>query len=230
VAQPWHELASVYDRNGQPADARWLRREAARGVTRTSRSGPKLVRWIYGALTGHGYYRLRAAFWLVLAVLVTISIVATHRADFAPTAMYRPVNLPNQSPAQHPAINSKTQQPASTPCCGRSTTSCQEPSLPGRRRYGLQTPPKAGTNGCPTPSAHSNSLAGYSSHSSSPVSLASCGRLDVSNPARSSDQARRSQTFVRYTPSSPPRISSFTAPFTALQCGTPPSAAPRRIH
>ena len=36
VAQPWHELANVYERNGQPADARWMRWKAARGVTRTS--------------------------------------------------------------------------------------------------------------------------------------------------------------------------------------------------
>jgi hypothetical protein len=44
LAQPWHELANVYDRNGQPADARWLRM-----LTRTSPPGPKLIRWIYGA-------------------------------------------------------------------------------------------------------------------------------------------------------------------------------------
>jgi hypothetical protein len=86
VAQPWHELANVYERNGHPADARWMRLKAARGVTRTSRPGAKLVRWIYGALTGHGYYPLRAALWLIIAVLVTIGIVTTHRADFAPTA------------------------------------------------------------------------------------------------------------------------------------------------
>jgi hypothetical protein len=86
VAQPWHELASVYDRNGQPADARWLRWKAARGVTRTSPASAKVVRWIYGALTGHGYYPLVAALWLILAVLVTVGIVATHRPDFAPTA------------------------------------------------------------------------------------------------------------------------------------------------
>jgi hypothetical protein len=111
VAQPWHELASVYDRNGQPADARWLGREAARGVTRTSRPGPKLVRWIYGALTGHGYYPLRAAFWLVLVVLVTMSIVATHRADFAPTATNRAAWKPNV-----PASQSAEPITGATPC------------------------------------------------------------------------------------------------------------------
>jgi len=74
----------------QPADARWLRWKAARGVTRTSRSGPNLIRWIYGALTGHGYYPLVAVLWLI-AVLVPSALFATHRADFAPTA---PIGLP----------------------------------------------------------------------------------------------------------------------------------------
>jgi hypothetical protein len=89
VAQPWHELANVYDRNGQPADARWLRWSAARGVTRTSPWSSKPIRWIYGALTGHGYYSLVAALWLILAVLMTVGIVATNRTDFAPTATNR---------------------------------------------------------------------------------------------------------------------------------------------
>jgi hypothetical protein len=43
VAQPWHELANVYDRNGQPADARWMRWKAARGVTRTSPRWSRLI-------------------------------------------------------------------------------------------------------------------------------------------------------------------------------------------
>ncbi|MFT3970966.1 MAG: hypothetical protein QM695_12005 [Micropruina sp.] len=34
AVQPWHELAAVYDRHGRPADAKRLRFEAARRVTR----------------------------------------------------------------------------------------------------------------------------------------------------------------------------------------------------
>jgi hypothetical protein len=86
VAQPWHELASVYDRNGQPADARWLRWKAAQGVTRTSPSSSKLIRKIYGALTGHGYYPLIAAVWLILAIVASGIIVAANPAVFTPTA------------------------------------------------------------------------------------------------------------------------------------------------
>jgi hypothetical protein len=86
VPQPWHELANVYERNGQPADARWMRRRAAQGVTRTSPWWSKPIRWLYDALTGHGYYPLRAAGWLILAIVASGIIVYTSSAVFTPTA------------------------------------------------------------------------------------------------------------------------------------------------
>ena len=86
VPQPWHELANVYERNGQPADARWMRWKAAQGVTRTSPWWSKPIRWIYGALVGHGYYPLIAAVWLILAIVASGIIVATNPAVFTPTA------------------------------------------------------------------------------------------------------------------------------------------------
>jgi hypothetical protein len=91
VAQPWHELANVYDRNGQPADARWMRWKAARGVTRTSPWWSKPIRWIYGLLVGHGYYPLIAALWLILVIAASGLIVATHPAVFTPTATNKAV-------------------------------------------------------------------------------------------------------------------------------------------
>jgi hypothetical protein len=54
-------------------------------VTRTSRPGPKLIRWIYGALTGHGYYPLIAAVWLILAIVASGIIVAANQGVFTPT-------------------------------------------------------------------------------------------------------------------------------------------------
>jgi hypothetical protein len=86
VAQPWHELANVYERNGQPADARWLRFKAAQGVTRTSPWWSKLIRKIYGLLVGHGYYPLIAAVWLIIAIVLSGIIVNTNAAVFTPTA------------------------------------------------------------------------------------------------------------------------------------------------
>jgi hypothetical protein len=86
MPQPWHELANVYERNGQPADARWLRWKAAQGVTRASSGWSKLIRKIYGALTGHGYYPLIAAVWLILAIVASGVIVAANAAVFTPTA------------------------------------------------------------------------------------------------------------------------------------------------
>jgi len=86
VPQPWHELANLYERNGQPADARWMRRKAAQGVTRTSPWWLKPIRWLYGGLTGHGYSPLRAAGWLVLAIVFSGIIVTANAAVFTPTA------------------------------------------------------------------------------------------------------------------------------------------------
>jgi hypothetical protein len=85
VAQPWHELANVYDRNGQPADARWMRWNAARGVTRTSPWWSKPIRWTYGLLVGHGYYPLIAALWLILVIVASALIVHTNAVVFTPT-------------------------------------------------------------------------------------------------------------------------------------------------
>jgi hypothetical protein len=86
VAQPWHELANVYERNGQPADARWMRWKAAQGVTRTSPRWSKPIRRTYGALVGHGYYPLIAAVWLILAIAASGIIVAAKQGVFTPSA------------------------------------------------------------------------------------------------------------------------------------------------
>ena len=63
---------------GNPTDARWVRLKAPRGVTRTSSWWSKPIRWIYGALTGHGNHPLAAAVWLIAAVVASGLIVATH--------------------------------------------------------------------------------------------------------------------------------------------------------
>jgi hypothetical protein len=55
-------------------------------VTSTSRGWPRLIRWIYGGLTGHGYYPLIAAVWLILAIVASGIIVAANPAVFTPTA------------------------------------------------------------------------------------------------------------------------------------------------
>lgn len=60
VAQPWLALADVYERNGQPADARRLRFDAARRTTKTAPPWSKPARWAYGLLVGYGYYPLTA--------------------------------------------------------------------------------------------------------------------------------------------------------------------------
>ncbi|OBH75982.1 hypothetical protein A5681_10140 [Mycobacterium scrofulaceum] len=84
-AQPLHALAAVYERNGDPVGARRLRFAAATKVTRQSRIPTRILRSLYGALVGHGYYPLLAGFWLAIVVLVATIIVAANRADFVPT-------------------------------------------------------------------------------------------------------------------------------------------------
>jgi uncharacterized protein YjbI with pentapeptide repeats len=81
-AQPWHALANVYERNGEPAGARRLRFAAARKVTRQSPVPTKILRGIYGAVVGYGYYPLLAGFWLLVIVVSSSLIVCANRADF----------------------------------------------------------------------------------------------------------------------------------------------------
>lgn len=84
-AQPWHALASVYERNGQPADARRMRVKAARSITKHAPWYSKPLRWIYGATAGHGYYPLLAGGWLIVAVVLGTILISYNRADFVPT-------------------------------------------------------------------------------------------------------------------------------------------------
>jgi hypothetical protein len=85
VAQPWHELAAVYERNGQPADARWLRWQAARRTTKHSSWWSKPLRWAYGGLVGHGYYPMLAAAWLVVALVAATILTGLNLEAFTPT-------------------------------------------------------------------------------------------------------------------------------------------------
>ena len=134
ATQPWHELAAVYDRNGQPADARRLRAQAAWRSTRTAPLGSKIVRTVYGLLVGHGYYPLLAAVWLALALTATGILTATHLAAFSPTmpTAATPTSPPTSSSAA-PAAPAIT---GATPCHQRhipaqvaATYPCLNPAL-----------------------------------------------------------------------------------------------------
>ncbi|MEU6558845.1 hypothetical protein [Nocardia nova] len=84
TAQPWHALATVYDRNGQPVDARRLRFIAAKQTTKYAPRSTKPLSWMYLAIAGHGYYPLRAAAWLAGALLVGIFITELNTEHFIP--------------------------------------------------------------------------------------------------------------------------------------------------
>jgi hypothetical protein len=123
--QPWHELANFYERNGQPADARWMRRKAAQGVTRNSPWWLKPIRWLYGGLTGHGYSPLRAAGWLILAIVASGVIVATNSTVFTPTTANKAaLKTPPSAGQPAPPIT------GATPCEDlQDRSSCMNPTL-----------------------------------------------------------------------------------------------------
>ncbi len=86
TAQPWLELAALYDRIGQPSDARWIR---YRSAVRSSSNGSwvsRAGRGIYRATTGHGYYPARHTLaWLLAIFLTAWTLTATHTDDFTTT-------------------------------------------------------------------------------------------------------------------------------------------------
>jgi hypothetical protein len=89
--QPWQEAAAVYERNGQPADARWMRYRSAVRSTRSTKGLSWLGRQTYRWTTGHGYYPLAALFWLAAIFIVALGLTAAWADDFttATTATIR---------------------------------------------------------------------------------------------------------------------------------------------
>jgi len=86
TAQPWHELAAVYDKHARPAEAQRLRFEAARRTTKHAKGWAKPPRVLYGLLVGHGYYPTRtAAFWLLTAFVVSWALIVGQQGSFVPT-------------------------------------------------------------------------------------------------------------------------------------------------
>lgn len=82
--QPWHALADVYERNGDPAAARRLRSEAANMVTRQSPCPTRAVRFAYRMMVGNGYYPLRAFVWLMVVVAAGWILVSANRESIVP--------------------------------------------------------------------------------------------------------------------------------------------------
>ena len=87
TASPWEEIARLYDRNGQPADARRVRFAAAHRTARHAPWRSKPIRWFYALTVGYGYYPLLAAVWLAVAVLAATVLTAAFPAAFLPTGV-----------------------------------------------------------------------------------------------------------------------------------------------
>ena len=125
VSQPWHELAAVFERNGQPADARWLRWQAARRITRAAPRNSKPIRCVYGALVGYGYYPLLAAVWLLLALGTTTALTEAHREAFTPT-MPAAAALPTAPTSTPGPPAAPTVTPGAPPASITGDTPCRQ--------------------------------------------------------------------------------------------------------
>ncbi|AKU14838.1 pentapeptide repeat-containing protein [Luteipulveratus mongoliensis] len=82
ASQPWHEVASVYDRAGASVDANWLRYQAAVRDTRyNTKWYAKPYEWGYRWLVGYGYHPFWPMIPLALVIILSCGICATnHRA------------------------------------------------------------------------------------------------------------------------------------------------------
>jgi hypothetical protein len=85
VAQPWTELARVYERMGQPADAKRLRYWAANLSTQTSKWWTRIPRRAYQLLLGYGYYPLLALGWLLVLFSAASVLAASQSDSFVPS-------------------------------------------------------------------------------------------------------------------------------------------------
>ena len=85
VAQPWHELANLYDRTGQADDARSLRVHAAWRTTRYAPLWRKGRLSIYGVVVGFGHMPLLAGIWLIAAIATASLLISIERGSFVPS-------------------------------------------------------------------------------------------------------------------------------------------------
>jgi hypothetical protein len=121
--QPWHALAAVYERNGDPASARKLRYAAAKKLTSQSSGLTKVAGWLYDGLVGHGYYPLRTLGWLAAMVLVGWLVVAVAQEDIVPANVKDAIAAMDD----HAAATKTTALPftARTPCESHPAYPCE---------------------------------------------------------------------------------------------------------
>lgn len=83
-AQPWHQVADCYGRDGRPEDATWLRIKAAHHTREHASRHRKVWLWLYWLFAGYGYRPLYAAGWLVAATLAACLLAFFNQWAFSP--------------------------------------------------------------------------------------------------------------------------------------------------
>ncbi|MCC3271097.1 hypothetical protein MUG94_03195 [Arthrobacter gengyunqii] len=86
-AQPWLEVARVFESSGQESDGRRLRYEAADRLLRTRKSWFSNTVWrhISKWTIGHGFYSQAAIAWLGILWVISTLLVGMNAAAFTPT-------------------------------------------------------------------------------------------------------------------------------------------------
>ena len=124
AAQPWQELARVYEQDGQLADAKRIRYEAARRMSSRGPLPSRCLGFLYNLFAGHGYYPLIAAAWLAAALLLSFALISIFQGSFIPTTPTSAVQS-----GRHPAVTAD-QITGATSCEDLSSTyPCFEPTL-----------------------------------------------------------------------------------------------------
>lgn len=101
-AEPWKELARVYESMGQREDARFLRRMAARLTTRATRGWSRVGRSLYGAFVGYGYRPGLVVPWIVVLWVSAFGLASSYPDDFRPTNPSAvAVTIPDSSGGSH---------------------------------------------------------------------------------------------------------------------------------
>ena len=128
IIQPWHEIARVYDRNGQSDAALQIRHKAAWRAAVTSRGWSRVKRIAYGVFTGHGYYPFLASLWLTFAIFSIFAIASSNANAFTPAPA-------NRIAYANPVIAHSDGPVTGATSCGKLTprTGCFQPEWYARR-------------------------------------------------------------------------------------------------
>lgn len=91
VPEPWFVIADVYERIGQPEQARRMRLHTEKQVTKHTRGTTKKSRLIHAATVGYGYRPFRPAVWLIGVLVAAGLLIWTNQSRFLNASAKSPI-------------------------------------------------------------------------------------------------------------------------------------------